>query len=161
MYESISFKAGASVTLNSGMYCLYGTKGFTGTGGSITGTGVMIYMQDGGFNLGGNSLVALAAEASPGMLVDPAQNDWMGMLVYIDPSNSDAVKLTGTTGTTYTGTFYAASSDCTINGTGDDIGLLRTQIMCNTIKVTGTAQLTIEYDEDEVYSLPPAIDLAR
>ena len=160
-YESIKFNASASVTLNPGMYCIYGTKGFEGTGGSITGTGIMIYMQDGGFDLGGNSLVALAAEDSPGILMDSAQNDWMGMLVYFDPSNSNDVKLTGTTGTTYTGTFYAPSSDCTVNGTGDDIGLLRTQIMCNTIKITGTAQLTIEYDEAEVYSLPPAIDLAR
>jgi hypothetical protein len=160
-YESISFKAGASVTLNPGMYCIYGTKGFSGTGGSIAGTGVMIYMQEGGFDLGGNSMVALAAEASPGILVDAAQNDWMGMLVYVDPNNSNDVKLTGTTGTTYTGTFYAASSDCTINGTGDDIGLLSTQIMCNTIKITGTAEVYIEYNQAEVYSLPPAIDLAR
>ncbi|MCH8877901.1 MAG: Tad domain-containing protein [Chloroflexi bacterium] len=161
MYESISFKAGASVTLNPGMYCIYGFKGFSGTGGSITGTGIMIYMQDGGFDLGGNSLVALAAEASPGVLMDAAGNDWMGMLVYFDPSNSNAVKLTGTTGTTYTGTIYAASADCTINGTGDDIGLLSTQIMCNTIKITGTAEVDIAYDQSKVYSLPPAIDLAR
>ncbi|MFQ5922945.1 MAG: pilus assembly protein TadG-related protein [Anaerolineales bacterium] len=161
MYESISFKAGATVTMNSGMYCIYGTKGFSGTGGSIVGIGIMIYMQDGGFDLGGNSLVALAAEASPATLVDPADNDWMGMLVYVDPSNSNDVKMTGTTGTTYTGTFYAASSDCTINGTGDDIGLLSTQIICNKIKITGTAEVEIEYNQAEVYSLPPAIDLAR
>ena len=160
-YESISFKAGASVTLSPGMYCIYGFKGFSGTGGSITGTGIMIYMQDGGFDLGGNSLVALAAEASPGVLMDMAGNDWMGMLVYFDPSNSNAVKLTGTTGTTYTGTFYAPSADCTINGTGDDIGLLSTQLICNTIKITGTAEVSIEYDQAKVYSLPPAIDLAR
>jgi hypothetical protein len=160
-YQSISFKAGASVTLNPGMYCIYGTKGFSGTGGSITGTGVMIYLQDGGFNLGGNSLVALAAETNPSTLVDPAQNDWMGMLVYVDPNNSNAVKLAGTTGTTYAGTVYAASSDCTLNGTGDDIGLLSTQIICNTIKITGTAEVNIEYNQAKVYSLPPAIDLAR
>ncbi len=93
--------------------------------------------------------------------MDPAQNDWMGMLVYVDPSNSNEVKMTGTTGTTYTGTFYAPSSDCTINGTGDTIGLVSTQIMCNTIKITGNALVDIDYERDEVYSLPPAIDLAR
>ena len=161
MYESIRFKAGASVTLSPGMYCIYGFKGFSGTGGSITGTGVMIYLQDGGFDLGGNSLVALAAENSPGILVDPSNNDWVGMLIFIDPGNTNGVKLTGTTGTTYTGTIYAVSSDCTINGTGDDIGLLSTQLICNKIKITGAALVSIEYDEAKVYSLPPAIDLAR
>ena len=160
-YESISFKAGASVTMNPGMYCIYGTKGFKATGGSIIGTGIMIYMQDGGFDLGGNSLLALAAEQSTGVLVDPAQNDWMGMLVYADPSNSDEVKINGNTGTTYTGTFYAASSDCTINGNGDDIGLLSSQIICNKIKITGTAEVSIDFNQAEVYWLPPAIDLAR
>ena len=161
MYESISFKAGASVTLSPGMYCIYGFKGFSGTGGSITGTGVMIYLQDGGFDLGGNSLVALAAENSPGILVDPSNNDWVGMLIFIDPGNTNGVKLTGTTGTTYTGTIYAVISDCTMNGTGDDIGLLSTQLICNKIKITGAALVSIEYDEAKVYSLPPAIDLAR
>jgi hypothetical protein len=160
-YASISFKAGASVTLNPGMYCIYGTKGFTGTGGSISGSGVMIYLQDGGFDLGGNSLVALAAEDKSGVLVDPADNDWRGMLVYADPNNSNPVKLTGNTGTTYTGTVFAASSDCTINGTGDNIGLLSSQIICNTVKITGTAQVNIDYNPDQTYSLPPAIDLAR
>ncbi len=160
-YESISFKGGSSVTLDPGMYCVYGNKGFTGTGGSITGTGIMIYLQDGGFDLGGNSLVALAAEANPGQLVDPAQNDWMGMLVYFDQSNSNEVKLTGATGSTYTGTIYAESSECTISGTGDNIGLQSTQIICDKIKITGTAQVNIQYDQAKVYSLPPAIDLAR
>jgi hypothetical protein len=161
LYESISFKAGASVTMNPGMYCIYGNNGFTGNGGSITGTDVMIYMQDGGFDLGGNSLVALSAADSVGELVDPSQNDWMGMLVYVDPSNTNEVKLTGNTGSTYTGTIYAESVDCTINGTGDNIGLLSTQIICDTIKITGTAQVDIQYNESKVYSLPPAIDLAK
>jgi hypothetical protein len=160
-YQSISFKAGASVTMEPGMYCLYGTKGFSGNGGSISGTGVMIYMQDGAFDLGGNSLVALSAEPNSGVLVDPSKNDWMGMLIYADPSNTNEVKLTGATGTTYTGTFYAVNSDCTISGTGDDIGLLSTQIICDTVKITGTAQVNIEYNQAKAYSLPPAIDLAR
>lgn len=160
-YESISFKANASVTMNPGMYCIYGNKGFTGNGGTISGSDVFIYLEDGPFDLGGNSLVALAAEEDVGDLVDPSQNDWMGMLVYMDPSNTNDVKMTGTTGSTYTGTFYAAYSDCTINGTGDNIGLLSTQIICNTVKITGTAQVNIDYSQDETYSLPPAIDLAH
>jgi len=160
-YASISFKANASVTLNPGMYCIYGNKGFTGSGGSIGGSGIMIYLQDGGFDLGGNTLVALAAEAVSGVLVDPSDNDWRGMLLYVDPNNSNPVKLTGNTGTTYTGTVFAASSDCTINGTGDSIGLLSSQIICNTVKITGTAQVNIDYNPDQTYSLPPAIDLAR
>lgn len=162
LYEEISFGAGATVTMNPGMYCIYGKGGFSGNGGTITGTGVMIYMQSGNFDLGGNSLVALAAEDDTGVLVDPSQNDWKGMLVYFDPSNTKYdITLTGTTNTAYTGTIYAPQNLCTITGTGDNIGLLSTQIICDKIKIAGTAQVNIEYDEDEVYWLPPAIDLVR
>lgn len=160
-YESISFRANANLELLPGMYCIYGSKGFAGSGGSISGSGVMIYLETGPFDLGGNSLVALLAEQNSGVLVDPSHNDWRGMLVYADPSNTSEVKITGNTGTTYTGTFYALSSDCTINGTGDNIGLLSSQLICNKVKITGTAQVNIDYEQDEVYSLPPAIDLAR
>jgi Flp pilus assembly protein TadG len=162
LYEEITFVAGATVTLNPGMYCIYGKSGFSGNGGTITGTGVMIYMQNGNFNLGGNSMVALAAEDDTGVLVDPSKNDWKGMLVYVDPSNTKYdVILTGTTDTAYTGTIYAPQNLCTITGTGDNIGLLSTQIICDKIKITGTAQVNIEYSQDEVYYLPPAIDLVR
>jgi hypothetical protein len=162
LYEEITFGAGATVTMNPGMYCIYGKNGFSGNGGTITGTGLMIYMQKGNFDLGGNSIVALTAEDTPGVLVDPSKNDWKGMLVYVDPSNTKYdVIMTGTTGTAYTGTIYAPQSLCTITGTGDNIGLLSTQIFCDKIKITGTAQVNIEYSQDEVYWLPPAIDLVR
>ncbi len=160
-YESIDILPGATVTMSPGMYCIYGTNGFTGLGGSITGTGVMIYLQAGDFGLGGTALVALAAEQAAGVLLDASQNDWRGMLVYVDPSNSGTVNLTGNTGTTYTGAIYAPGSQCTINGTGDSIGLLNSQIICDKVKITGTAQVTFDLSENDTYALPSSIDLAN
>ena len=156
-----SLPPGATVTMSPGMYCIYGTNGFTGLGGSITGTGVMIYLQAGDFGLGGTALVALAAEQAAGVLLDASQNDWRGMLVYVDPSNSGTVNLTGNTGTTYTGAIYAPGSQCTINGTGDSIGLLNSQIICDKVKITGTAQVTFDLSENDTYALPSSIDLAK
>jgi len=159
-YESIKFGANATVTMNSGMYCIYGTKGFTGTGGSINGTGVLIYLQQGGLDLGGNTLVDLRAEQTEGVLVDPSRNDWKGMLVYQGSGNTSPVEIAGTSDSTYTGTIYAPSAECKVNGTGDNLGL-NSQLICDKVKITGTAAVTINYVEDENYYLPPAIDLAR
>ena len=159
-YESITFGAGATVTMNSGMYCINGSKGFTGTGGSINGTGVMIYLQQGGFDLGGNTLVDLRAEQTEGVLVDPSRNDWKGMLIYQAPSNTSPVEIAGTSDSTYTGTIYAPSAECKVNGTGDSLGL-NSQMICDKVKITGTAAVTINYVEDDNYYLPPAIDLVR
>ncbi|MGD8848768.1 MAG: pilus assembly protein TadG-related protein, partial [Anaerolineales bacterium] len=92
-YSEITVLANANLLMNPGMYCVYGNKGFTANGGSITGSGLMIYMQDGPFDLGGNTLVQLSAELNTGTLIDAADNDWKGMLLYMDPSNSSDVEI--------------------------------------------------------------------
>jgi hypothetical protein len=159
-YSRITFNAGAEITLDPGMYCIYGSLGFTGDGGTITGTGVMIYLETGGFDLGGNSLVTLAAEPAPGVLVDPSRNDWKGMLLYMASGNSSVAKLTGSSDSTYSGTTYAPSSLCSIRGTGDNLSM-QSQLICDTVKITGTAVLDISYRPEENYILPPRIDLAK
>jgi hypothetical protein len=159
-YEQIKFQADATVTLNPGMYCIYGNKGFTGLGGSISGDGIMIYMQNGPFDLGGNTEVDLNAEQSDGVLVDPSLNDWKGMLLYVDPGNTSTIKITGGSDSSYTGTIYAPTSYCTLEGTGTNLGL-NSQLICDKVKIAGTANLSITYNEDNNFSLPPAIDLAR
>lgn len=160
-YEEITFLGSATITMDPGMYCIYGSKGFGPNGGSITGAGIMIYLEQGPFDPGGNTLLDISAELASDVNVDPSFNDWEGMLIYMDPSNTSATSISGTTNTQYTGTIYAPSSECTLNGTGDSIGFLSSQIICDKVKVTGTAAVTIDHNEDEVYHLPPAIDLAR
>jgi hypothetical protein len=159
-YDRITVNDG-TLTLNPGMYCIDGVHGFTGTGGEVYGDGVMIYMIDGDFDLSGNSLVQLYAEDEEGVLVDDSDNDWQGMLLYVDPGNSSAVvKLTGSSDSIYSGTVYAPNNFCTIEGNEANLGL-DTQVICDTIRITGTADFSINYNQDNNYKLPPAIDLAR
>lgn len=159
LYEEITVLANADVTMSPGMYCVYGNKGFTANGGTITGSGVLIYMQDGPFDPGGNTIVTLAAEQNAGVLVDPSHSDWKGMLLFVDISNTHDIKITGGSNSTYTGTIYAPHTDVELSGSGSTLGLLSTQIIGNSIKVTGSADINISYDESEVFNLPSAIDL--
>jgi hypothetical protein len=162
-YESITFKTPDSeLILRPGMYCIYGSKGFTGNGGMVSvegsdgGPGVMIYLQRGPFDLGGNTEVNLHAD--PDKLLDGRGRDWRGMLVYMDPANNSGVKITGTSDSTYEGTIFAPSSECVVQGTGDTLGL-GAQVICYTVKVAGTAEVVINYNADLGYNVPPAIDL--
>jgi len=159
-YEEISINASADVTFEPGMYCVYGTKGVKGTGGTVTGSGVFFYLTDGGFDLGGSTLVQIAAEQNEGVLVDPSHNDWKGMLIYLSPGNGNPVHVTGNSNTYYTGTIYAPASEVTLEGTGDTIGV-NAQVIGFTVKITGNAELDVQYDESKNYYLPPAIDLAK
>jgi len=159
LYEEISVNSG-NVTLSPGMYCIYGDKGFKATGGTVTGTGVMLYLQVGPFSLSANTTVNLTAEMNPDVLVDPSGNDWMGMLVFVDPSNTSDIILNGNQGTTYTGTVFAPSALVTLNGSGTTLGV-NSQIIGLNVKITGTAEVDITYDQAMNYSLPPSIDLAK
>jgi Flp pilus assembly protein TadG len=159
-YSEITVLAGADVTMDPGMYCVYGNKGFTSNGGSITGTDIFIYMEDGDFNLGGNTLVNLSAVQPPNSLVDPSFNDWAGMLLYVDPNNTNPITITGASNTVYTGTIYAPSSLVTLEGGGTSIGI-NAQIIGDTVKISGNAELNITYDESKNFFLPPAIDLVK
>jgi hypothetical protein len=160
-YSQISVHSSPDLILNPGMYCLYGSHGFHANGGSITGSGVLIYMQDGDFDLGGNTLISLAAEPNAGVLVDPSHSDWKGMLLFVDHSNTNDITITGTSNSTYTGTIYAPENDVEISGTGTTLGLVSTQIIANTVKITGNAEIDLNYNEDDVFNLPSAIDLIK
>ena len=119
----------------------------------------MIYLQRGPFDLGGNTVVNLFAPEEL-VLIDPSGNDWKGILVYVDPENDSDVKITGTSGSNYEGTIFALSSDCTIGGTGDSIGIA-SQVICYTVKITGTALVKINYVEGLGFDVPAAIDLVK
>jgi hypothetical protein len=166
-YESITFSTPDSeVLLKPGMYCIYGDKGFSGNGGNVAidgpedGPGVMIYLIQGPFDLGGNTFVDIFAEPRDEILVDPSGNDWKGMLIYVDPDNGSEVKITGTSNSNYSGTIFAPASDCVIHGTGDSIGV-NAQVICYTVKVAGTALVNITYDQNLGYEVPAAIDLVQ
>ena len=159
-YDEITVLAGADVTMDTGMYCIDGNKGFTSNGGSITGTDIFIYMKDGDFNLGGNTLVNLSAVEPPNSLLDASKNDWAGMLLYVDPNNTSPITITGASNTVYTGTIYAPSSLVTLEGGGTAIGL-NAQIIGDSVIITGNAELNITYDESKLFPLPPAIDLVK
>jgi hypothetical protein len=151
---------GAIVNMNPGMYCVDGHKGFTGTGGVVNGTDVMIVMIDGPFDLGGGTVVNLSAEDTPNTLLDADKYDWKGMLLFVHPNNPDDITINGDTGTFYSGTIFAPNSLITLNGNGTTMGV-NAQMIGHEIKVTGTANINITYNEGDNYKLPHAIDLIR
>lgn len=147
-YTNIKALAGANVTLNPGTYCIDGK--FEAMGGSITGSDVLIKMLSGEFNLGGNTNVDLSAHTS---------GDWAWLLIYGNPTTT-TVKITGNTGSLYTGTIYAPESQCIIQGNSETISV-SSQMICRTVKITGNGDIDINYDREYNYKLPNTIELAK
>jgi Flp pilus assembly protein TadG len=164
VYTQIELNSGV-LLLDSGIYCITGSKGFSANGGQVVGTGVLIYLQDGDFNLGGNTYVDLSASNN---LVDASGNQWAGMLIYMDNDNHNQVTISGGSNSTYTGTIYAAApaspsskSKCILTGGGDNLSLESSQVICYSMEVTGDFYLNLTYNSSQVYQLPPILDIAE
>ncbi len=171
-YDSIATGASANLTLQPGIYCLEGT--LSGGGGDLSlsigansgiiGPGVMIYLSDtaGGVQALGNGLTQLVAGDPSGPtkpeLVDAAGEDWRGMLIYAHPNNTNSIYLSGGSGSEYTGTIYGPGMDCDMHGNGEAIAF-NTQMICDTVLVTGAGDLSINYNPGSLYHRKDRIEL--
>jgi hypothetical protein len=156
--------------LNPGLYCL--DKDLSLNGGVITGKGVMFYMRGGSVQLTGGVSVDLQAvtdsQSAPvfGAVGDPTFQ-WGGMLIYMPFDNTGEVSIGGNSGSRYTGTIYApgprqtAGQDkCIVSGSGTSLGL-NSSIICDSVRVEGSSNLTINYDQAMNFHMPAVMDMSQ
>lgn len=147
----IAISSSANVTLEPGVYILRG-GGLQNTGnGTLTGLGVMIFntVADhplstgncGDLSLSGNGTMLLSAMTS---------GEYKGMLFWQDEDCDAAVKWTGNgTVDAVTGTIYAPTAAFEIAGNGTAQLTMNSQIVSQTYKVTGDANISIHYDASQ------------
>lgn len=170
-YDSIMTGSSAVLTLQPGIYCLEGTLSgggslalSIGANSGIIGTDVMIYLTNtaGGVQALGNGATQLIAGnpggASVPVLVDAAGEDWRGMLIYAHPNNTNGIYLSGGSTSQYTGTIYGPGMDCDMHGNGEAIAF-NTQMICDTVLITGSGDLSINYDPGRLYKRKDMIEL--
>lgn len=172
-YDSLWItSATGNVTFEPGIYCLAGTiDGIldvlafqADSSATVVGSDVMIYLEAGagGFRTGGTATVTLAAGDPRGSavpeLVDASGEDWRGMLLYADPGNTNQIHLSGKSGSDFFGSIYAIGSHCTVQGTSGVLAL-KTQLICDTVRMTGDGSVQIQYEEGAFYRAPDLIEL--
>ena len=173
-YDSIATRNFAVLTLLPGIYCLEGavsagggdTALSIGADSGVLGTDVMIYLTDtaGGVqSLGNGTTILLAGDPSgPNIpvLVDASGEDWRGMLFYAHPNNTNEIYLSGGTDSTYTGTVYAPGMRCDMHGGGAAIAF-NTQLICDTVLITGNGDISINFDPARLYKREDRIELTH
>lgn len=143
---------GGDWTLESGIYCVDG--GFdVNSGTSITGHDVMIYVMSGDVTWNGSATLNLDA---------PDDGEYAGMLIYQDPGNTARATINGDSGSHFTGTMYFPSAEVQINGTGATDGF-HSQVVGDTVDMSGTSDMSILYNEDENYNVrkAPQVELTE
>jgi parallel beta-helix repeat protein len=123
IYPSISVSGSAKLTLQPGIYVIQG-GGFSVSGGSASGTGVLIYNAGSNYNGGSGSSFGGFVVSGSGVLniTAPTTGPYAGIAVFQSRDNSHAMSLTGGAMTGLNGgSIYAPGATLTVSG-GTQVG---------------------------------------
>ncbi|MBA4384912.1 MAG: hypothetical protein C0410_09265 [Anaerolinea sp.] len=157
-YSKIKLTSVDTVILNPGLYCMTGDVTTTGQA-HLTGQGVTIYFKSGTFDTAGTSFINLEAPNCETSLcgVPPAIR---GILIYLDPSNNNKIKFTGTSNSVFMGTIFAPGGTIDVAGSGDLV-TLNTQLIANKVNVSGSAHISLNLNGAEIFQTPSSIELLK
>lgn len=147
-----TFPPSGVIALKSGLYCVDGTF-MLNAHDTLIGKSVVIYMRSGNIHWDGGAQINLSA---------PTTGPFAGLLIYMPLSNDEGVIINGNSDSTFIGTILAPASDIQVNGTASTEGY-HSQIIGYTIDLIGTANLVVQYNEEENFIgiQPPEIQLVK
>lgn len=157
-YTSISIHAMTDeLIMQPGLYCV--SNGITYNGGSVSGSGVTIYLSGGDFVTSGNVVVNLTAPLQSCTLpiCPPAIP---GILIFMAYGNSGTVSLLGDTGSDYQGLVFAPHGTIEAGGTSG-LTAIHTQLVGDAVNIHGSPIIEVHFDENLTYYLPSMIELNK
>jgi hypothetical protein len=143
---------GGTWTLQPGIYCVDG--GFSANASTVlTGHNVLIYVRTGDIRWNGGATLNLDA---------PDDGEYANLLLYQDPANSSQATINGNSASSFSGTMFIPSAEVQVNGTGSASGF-HSQVIGNTVDMSGPADMHIIYDASENFSLrdPAQVELTQ
>ncbi len=122
-----------NVTMNPGVYVVDGGSFTIESSGEVFGAGITLYLTNG-------ATVSIAGTADVDISA-PTTGDYAGVLFFVDRSEPNATHIfNGASGSRLDGAIYAASGHVVVAGTST-VGGGCTQIVANTVEITGDAGL--------------------
>ena len=143
-----AFPPGNQTIMNPGVYCIdAGNQSFSLSGGqTLTGNNVLIYMKSGNVSW-----------TSGGIRLKAMQNvdaKYDGLLLYMAIGNCSDVSITGNGTSSYVGTILAPCSNVKLAGGSSTGSVLENQIIADTITLTGSNTLNINFNATQQWQPP-------
>ena len=132
-YNGLSISGSGAVTMAPGTYIINGAMSMSGSG-SLTGTGgVTIYLAppNGSLSLTGSGALNISA---------PTTGTYNGILFFEDPTDTNNMKVAGSTGSNLQGIFYAPNAALTL--TGSSGANIQADLVVHALSMSGTANFT-------------------
>jgi hypothetical protein len=152
-YSEIKNTGNSQLFLKPGLYCLDGD--FSVQGGDVIGNDVTIFMRSGGITINGNGKVQLGA---PSGETNPAIR---GMLIYAAENNTSSHKLEGGSDSWYIGAIYIPYGDIKIGGNSAINPTFTTQIIAEKVKIHGTSDIEIYFNDLLTFQRPAYLESYR
>ena len=146
-FSGTKFPGAGVTTLQPGTYCVT-TGDFDVQGGTLTGNGVTIVLNEGGLVWNGNAQINL---------YPPTSGPYKGLTIYAPPSNTSQIRINGSNNSNLVGTLLAPSAPCDYNGTVQ-LQKQELQMICYTWQMDGNADIQIVYNPANLYSQPSTED---
>jgi hypothetical protein len=159
-YPSISV-LNKDMIMHPGLYCVDGA--FKANGGTISvlgdsKDGVTIYMTGGTFTTSGSVTINLRAPMDGSEGMGPSLK---GVLIYLAEGNTNEVTIQGDSDSSYRGMVFAPDGSIEVGGGASLVGNLSSQFIGNTVKIHGTSNMNVEFDESMVSSRPAYLALFK
>jgi Flp pilus assembly protein TadG len=130
-YNGLTMTGSGSLTMNPGVYIINGAMSLTGTS-TVSGSGVTIYLAP--------PSGSLTMTGSGGMnLTAPTSGTYNGILVFEDPSDTNAITVTGSSGSSLQGIFYAPAASLSFTGSGSS-GIYA-DLVVSSLSMTGSTTI--------------------
>jgi Flp pilus assembly protein TadG len=139
---NVTLGNGGSFTMKPGLYYIQGGSFTVANGASLSGSGVTIYIDNGGGGISfqGGTSTTLSA---------PTTGTYNGLVYFQNRSSTVAPQFGNGSSVKLTGTFYAAAAGITLTG-GTSYSQLSSQLVINTLSVSNGSQINIPYSSSTV-----------
>jgi len=147
LYNNLSISGNANVTLQPGLYYFLGELKVNG--GTVDATsGVMLFVAQGGnIDIGGNGtfeIEGMSPTVYPNGPPVPASIANIKVPIFQHRDNTAQMDINGTPGWQMGGTIYVPGGQVSVEGTP---GAFANGLIAGSIETRGTAELTIDYDD--------------
>lgn len=131
-YNGLTVKGSGNTTLTPGLYIINGGFSQGGTA-TITGSNVTFYLAppNGSLSLTGGGALNVSA---------PTSGTWNGILFYQDATDTNAMSVTGSNGSSLEGIFYAPSASLSLKGSST--GTIAADLVVSSLSMVGTSNFT-------------------
>ncbi|MCL4528822.1 MAG: Tad domain-containing protein [Chloroflexi bacterium] len=148
-----TFPPSGVTTLQSGIYCVTGDFVMNG-GQTLTGSNVVIVLENGAIQWNGNSQVNISA---------PTSGPFAGLLIYSPVSNTNTMQINGSSNSSLTGTVLLPGANIVVNGNNSQLQKVNSQLIGYTVTLSGSSDTQIQMDMTNQYQFTtaPTIQLTR